>query len=101
METIVSELKQFKCLTDMKKFLSELGDYKARPVIRGKHATLYEDRANGKYRTVMASVSATISFPLMKSPFYLIDKWVSHFLQHGAILKSHMECIQIKPEKNL
>lgn len=47
------ELKQFKCLTDLKYFLTELGDYKARPVVRDKHATLYEDRIEGKYRTVM------------------------------------------------
>lgn len=49
----MAELKQYKCLTDLKQIMSELGDYRARPSIKGSHPTLYKERANGKYRTVM------------------------------------------------
>ena len=49
----MAELKQFKCLNDLKKALSELGDYRARPAIRGKDVNLYPERLDGKYRTVM------------------------------------------------
>lgn len=49
----MAELKQFKCLNDLKKILSELGDYRARPAVRGKDVNLYEERLSGKYRTVM------------------------------------------------
>jgi len=46
-------LKQYKCLTDLSKIVSEIENLRARPTIRGKHATIYDDRVNGKYRTVM------------------------------------------------
>ena len=49
----MTELKQYKCLTDLEKIISEIKKLRARPAIRGKHPTLYEDRADGKYRTVM------------------------------------------------
>jgi len=40
-------------MSELKKILSELGDWRARPTIRGKDVNLYEERLNGKYRTVM------------------------------------------------
>lgn len=49
----MEELKQFKCLNDLKKIMSELGDYRARPAIKGKDVNLYPERLDGKYRTVM------------------------------------------------
>ncbi len=49
----MTEIKQFKCLTDLEKLISEIKNLRARPAVRGKHATLYEDRTEGKYRTVM------------------------------------------------
>lgn len=49
----MSELRQFKCLSDLNKLISEIDDYRARPTIRGKHPTLYDERPDGKYRTVM------------------------------------------------
>jgi hypothetical protein len=49
----MKELKQYKCLVDLEKLVSEIKQLRARPIIRGKHATLYEDRLDGKYRTVM------------------------------------------------
>lgn len=49
----MGELKQFKCLSDLEKIVREIKELRARPIVRGKHATLYEDRSGGKYRTVM------------------------------------------------
>ncbi|UUA74609.1 hypothetical protein [Cellvibrio sp. QJXJ] len=49
METI----KHYKCLTDLKKIISELGDVKSRPIVQGNHPTLYKDKNEGKYRTVL------------------------------------------------
>lgn len=49
----MSELLQLKCLSDVKKLISDIETYRARPAIRGKHPTLYENREGGKYRTVM------------------------------------------------
>ena len=46
-------LKQFKCLSDLEKIVSEIRELRARPTVRGKHPTLYEERVEGKYRTVM------------------------------------------------
>lgn len=49
----MSELLQLKCLSDVKKIISDIEVYRARPTIQGKHPTLYEERKEGKYRTVM------------------------------------------------
>ncbi|MFS1525623.1 hypothetical protein ACL7TT_16170 [Microbulbifer sp. 2304DJ12-6] len=49
----MSKLLQLKCLSDIKKFISEIEIYRARPIVRGKHPTLYEERKEGRYRTVM------------------------------------------------
>ena len=49
----MSDIKQYKSLTDLKKFISELGNYKARPIVRGEHPTLYNEKLEGKYRTFM------------------------------------------------
>lgn len=49
----MSEVKHFKCLTDLRSIISELGKFRGRPVVRDKHPTLYDERQEGKYRTVM------------------------------------------------
>jgi len=49
----MKELKQFKCLNELKKIIDEISALRARPVVRGQHATLYGERLEGKYRTVM------------------------------------------------
>lgn len=49
----MSQLLQLKCLSDVQKLISDIEIYRARPVIEGKHPTLYEERKEGKYRTVM------------------------------------------------
>lgn len=49
----MAELLQLKCLSDVKKLISDIEVYRARPVIEGKHTTLYDQRLEGKYRTVM------------------------------------------------
>ena len=46
------ELNQFKSLDDLKKIISELEGFIARPVIRGNHPTIYPDVQEGQYRTV-------------------------------------------------
>ncbi|AQT62370.1 hypothetical protein B0D95_09775 [Cellvibrio sp. PSBB023] len=46
-------MKHYKCLTDLKKIISELGDIKSRQIIQGNHPTLYKDKSEGKYRTVL------------------------------------------------
>lgn len=48
----MDEIKQFKSLDDLKKIISELEGFIARPVTRGQHPTLYPEVAEGKYRTV-------------------------------------------------
>jgi hypothetical protein len=49
----MNELKQFKCLTDLKSIIEEVDNIRMRPTPRGEHPTIYSDRADGKYRTVM------------------------------------------------
>lgn len=49
----MSELLQLKCLSNVKKIIFEIEVYRARPIIEGKHPTLYEERKEGKFRTVM------------------------------------------------
>jgi len=49
----MSQLLQLKCLSDVKKLIAEIEVYRARPIIRGKHPTLYDEQKDGKYRTVM------------------------------------------------
>jgi hypothetical protein len=49
----VDELKQFKCLTDLNSVISEISSFKARPVARGEHPTIYSETSDGKYKTVM------------------------------------------------
>lgn len=56
------ELLQFKCLSDLQKIIEELeiriaeqqkGKLLTRPIKEGMHPTLYPERNEGKYRTVM------------------------------------------------
>ena len=49
----MEELYQFKCLTDLREIINQLDGYYARPTESGAHPTLYADRAEGPYRTVM------------------------------------------------
>mgnify|MGYP000051835719 CR=1 FL=1 len=48
----MEEIKQFKSVDDLKKIISELEGFIARPVKRGQHPTLYPDVSEGKYRTI-------------------------------------------------
>lgn len=49
----MEELQQFKCLTDLNEVIGKINSFKARPIERGAHPTLYDERNDGKYRTVM------------------------------------------------
>jgi len=46
------KILQLKCLSDVKKIIKDIQIYRARPVMKGQHPTLYPDRLEGKYRTV-------------------------------------------------
>lgn len=49
----MDELHQFKCLSDLREIISQLDGYYSRPTPRGSHPTIYANRAEGPYRTVM------------------------------------------------
>lgn len=49
----MEEHLQFKSRSDLKDIISTLEEYLARPITPGNHPTLYKDRADGKYRTIM------------------------------------------------
>ena len=49
----MEEIQQFKCLTDLRCVISQLDGYYARPVPRGDHPTIYPNRDDGPYKTVM------------------------------------------------
>ena len=65
----MSELLQLKCLSDVRKIISDIETYRARPAIQGKHPTLYDDRTEGKYRTVMG-------VRICDYQFCIDEKWV-------------------------
>lgn len=65
----MTDLLQLKCLSDVKKLISDIEVYRARPVITGKHPTLYDERKEGKYRTVMG-------VRICDYQFCLDEKWV-------------------------
>lgn len=48
----MEEVKQFKCLTDLKEIISQLDGFYARPIAKGQHPTLYPEVSEGVYRTV-------------------------------------------------
>lgn len=48
----MEEIKQYKSLDDLKKVISELEGFVARPVIKGNHPTLYPEISEGKFKTV-------------------------------------------------
>jgi len=46
----------YKCLSDLEEIIRKIKEetaFRGGPVIEGKHPTLYEERKEGKYRTVM------------------------------------------------
>lgn len=65
----MSDLLQLKCLSDVKKLIEDIQVYRARPTIRGKHPTLYPERLEGRYRTVMG-------VRICDYQFCVDEKWV-------------------------
>ena len=49
----MEEVQQFKCLTDLREIISQIDGYYARSAEREQHPTLYQNRDEGPYRTVM------------------------------------------------
>ncbi|WP_444935133.1 hypothetical protein [Microbulbifer sp. JTAC008] len=48
----MEEIKQFKCLTDLRDIINQLDGFYARPTVRGQLPTLYPEVSDGRYRTV-------------------------------------------------
>lgn len=48
----MDQQKQYKTLDDLKKIISELEGFMARPVKQGQHPTLYPEVKDGEYRTI-------------------------------------------------
>jgi hypothetical protein len=69
-------IKQFKCLSDLKQIICELGDVRARPVVRDNHPTLYKEKLGGRYRTVMG-------IRICDYKFSSDEKWVLPDTQMG------------------
>lgn len=80
----MNELKQYKCLTDLKSIIQEIDNLRMRPTPRGEHPTIYKDRADGKYRTVMGVRICDYKF----SPD---EKWVLPDDQMGLSFSSSWE----------
>ena len=49
----MDETYQFKCLTDLREVIEQLDGYYARPTLRDRHPTIYPNRDDGPYKTVM------------------------------------------------
>ena len=49
----MKEIKQYKCLTDLEDLINEFKSIRVRPTSRGSHPTMYPERVEGRYRTVM------------------------------------------------
>ncbi|MGI9280288.1 MAG: hypothetical protein ACR2PX_11775 [Endozoicomonas sp.] len=71
----MSQLLQLKCLSDIRKVVSDIEVYRARPTIQGKHPTLYDERKEGRYRTVMGVRVCDFQFCPMSDGFCPIPIW--------------------------
>ncbi len=83
----MSELLQLKCLSDVNKLISDIKTYRARPVIRGQHPTLYPDRIDGKYRTIHG-------VRICDYQFCVDEKWVLPNAQMGLSFSATWENLQ-------
>ena len=83
----MSELLQLKCLSDVKKLIKDIETYRARPVIRGQHPTLYPERAEGKYRTIQG-------VRICDYQFSSDEKWVLPNQQMGLSFSSSWDNLQ-------
>lgn len=72
----MSELKQYKCLSDLKKIIESLGEFRARTIKQGSHPTLYKEESKGAYRTVMG-------IRVCDYKFSVDEKWVLPNSQMG------------------
>lgn len=72
----MDDIKQYKCLSDLRKIIESLGDIRSRSIPTGAHPTLYKEEHKGKYRTVMGVRICDYKF----SPD---EKWVLPDIQMG------------------
>lgn len=77
----MKEVKQYKCLTDLKSIVEEVEGLRMRPTPRGEHPTIYKDRVDGKYRTVMG-------VRICDYKFSLDEQWVLPDPQMGLSFSS-------------
>lgn|SRR5690554_381857 len=80
----MNEIKQYKCLTDLKGIINEVDELRMRPTPRGQHPTIYQDRADGKYRTVMG-------VRICDYRFSVDEKWVLPDEQMGLSFSASWE----------
>ncbi|WP_444915556.1 hypothetical protein [Microbulbifer sp. TRSA007] len=50
---MINEVKQYKCLTDLKDIIESVESVRIRPTPRGSDPIIYPERSEGRYRTVM------------------------------------------------
>ena len=97
----MSELLQLKCLSDVKKLISDIQTYRARPAIRGQHPTLYPERLEGKYRTIQGVRICDYQFCPDEKWVLPNEKWDCRFLLHGTTCNLFMGCSKNAQRRNL
>lgn len=83
----MSELLQLKCLSDVKKLISDIETYRARPIVRGSHPTLYPEQIEGSYRTIKG-------IRICDYQFCPDEKWVLPHDQMGLSFSATWENLQ-------
>lgn len=78
----MDELNQFKSLDDLQKIISHLETFAARPVVRGRHPTLYPENTEGEYRTVQG-------VRIIDYEFSNDEKWILPNDQKGLSFSSN------------
>lgn len=84
----MTEIRHYKCLSDLQKIVAEIRQLRARPIIRGKHPTLYEPRSEGAYRTVMG-------IRICDYQFNFDETWIQPNPQMGLSFSSTWDNLQI------
>lgn len=84
---MIKEIKQYKCLTDLKEIIESVESVRMRPTPRGQDPIMYPERSDGKYRTVMGVRICDYKF----SPD---EKWVLPDTQMGLSFSGTWENLQ-------
>ena len=65
----MEDIKQFKSLDDLQKIIEHLDKFAARPVVKGRHPTLYPETLDGEYRTIQG-------VRIIDYKFSFDEKWI-------------------------